>query len=290
MLPARRDPEIPGDLLLDTVAQYVNTYAKMTPEALDVVTLWIAHTYMRDANQTLVFETSPRLYLLSSEPGSGKSTVLKLLNLLCPNTFGLDIEPTQPGLVFTINKEHATVLLDEGDILFGSGGRKSSVRAVINQGYTRDGSILNGIGGKPNRTNVFGPVAIAALDKVQTGTDGNLDALLSRGFIVHMAKATEPPQRFGRLAREQAAALVPWIAMWAAQVRDKLPEEPEIPEGLKNRPEEIAIPLLSIAQSAGERWMGRGQQAIEGVLLNRPRVLENPTVALNNILGSLAIA
>ena len=72
---------------------------------LDAVTLWAAHSWARDEDGRLVFRATPRLYLLSSEPGSGKTRVLELLNLICPATHDLTIEPTAPGLVKTIGQE-----------------------------------------------------------------------------------------------------------------------------------------------------------------------------------------
>jgi len=72
----------------------------------------------------MVWGATPRLMMLSSEPGSGKSRVLELLGWLCPATFGLDTEPTAAGRAWTLSAEHATALLDEADILFGRGRRK----------------------------------------------------------------------------------------------------------------------------------------------------------------------
>ena len=91
---------IPGDQLLDLIRQWLGTYIRFpSAAALDVVTLWAAHAHCRDESGKLVFRATPRLFLLSSEPGSGKSAVLELLNMLCPETYGLTLEPTGPGLV-----------------------------------------------------------------------------------------------------------------------------------------------------------------------------------------------
>ena len=123
---------IPGDQLLDATCRWLGHYARYpSAAALDAVTLWDAHTHARDKDGVLVFRATPRLYLLSSDPGSGKSRVLELLGMSCPATFGLDLEPTAAGLVFTIGREHATVLLDEGDVLFGAAaeGERLSARS-----------------------------------------------------------------------------------------------------------------------------------------------------------------
>ena len=111
--------------MLDLLRQWIGTYARFpSAAALDAVTLWVAHSHMRDEEGTLIFRATPRLFLLSSEPGSGKSKVLELLNMTCPATYGLDLEPTKAGLVHTVGKERATVLIDEGDLLFASGQQR----------------------------------------------------------------------------------------------------------------------------------------------------------------------
>ena len=132
--------------------------------ALDAITLWAMHAHYRDEAGRLALAATPRLLLMSSQPGSGKLTVLEMLNVLCPWTYGLDSEPTAAGLAHSIDKEHATVLLDEADVLLGAGRRKEAVRAVINAGYTPNGSMLRMRGSKAERVKVFGPLALAGLD------------------------------------------------------------------------------------------------------------------------------
>ena len=181
---------IPGDQLLDLIRQWLGTYIRFPSKAAhDVVTLWAVHAHCRDGSNPktggkLVFRASPRLYLLSSTPGSGKSQALELLNMLCPNAYGLTLEPTGPGLVKSM-KNDETVFIDEGDILFGRGARKEQVRSVINGGYTRNGTYLT----RYDRERVFGPLAMAGLDVLETDTGETLNALLSRGFRIRMRKA-----------------------------------------------------------------------------------------------------
>ncbi|HSR24455.1 MAG TPA: hypothetical protein VLW53_12950, partial [Candidatus Eisenbacteria bacterium] len=91
---------IPGDQLLGLIRdKWFGRYARFpSPAALDAVTLWAAHAHMRDEAGVLVFRATPRLFLLSSEPGSGKSRVLELIGMISPACFGLDLEPTPAGL------------------------------------------------------------------------------------------------------------------------------------------------------------------------------------------------
>lgn len=284
---------IPGDQLLDLLRDaYFGHYARYpSPAALDAVTLWGAHCWMRDENGVLVFRATPRLFLLSSEPGSGKSHVLELIMRVVPNCFSLDVEPTKAGLVHTLNKEQATVLLDEGDLLFAAGQRHSDVRAVINGGTYRHGTVLNGKGAKANREPVFGPIALAGLDVMETGTGDMLNALMSRGVKIRMQKATgdDRPAKLTRQGEEAAAKAKVWLERWAAQVRDEVAAaEPEIPEGIEGRTEDIWAPLLAVADAAGGEWPERARAACLELALGKPDGGENLKAEFDEFAESFA--
>ena len=277
---AATGPRIPGDQLLDILRdQWLGFFARFpSPAALDAVTLWAAHTHMRDANGVLVFRATPRLFLLSSEPGSGKGRVLELLMQVVPNCYGLDLEPTKAGLVHTINKEKATVLLDEADVLFGAGDRSRGVRAVINGGTYRYGTVTNGRGDTTNRVPVFGALALAGLDVMEKTTGDKLNALLSRGVKIRMEKASGEgrPPKLTRQAEESAGKAKMWLERWAAQVRDEVAVAvPEIPEGVEDRPDDIWTPLLAVADAAGGTWPERARAACLELALGKPDGGEN---------------
>jgi hypothetical protein len=260
-------PSIDGAALLDGVAKYIGHFARFPSRAcLDAVTLWAAHTHVRDNDGRLALAASPRLLLMSSEPGSGKSTVLELLNLLCCQTYGLDIEPTEAAFRSMLADDHATALLDEGDVLFGSGKRRSAIRAIINASYTRNGAVSYVRGGKINRVKVFAPVAVAGLDVMERATGGMLAAILSRSVIIRMRRpddGTDVPDitasTAGQEAGEQGAEL---LSKWALGNREAiLATEPELPAGVRLRPAQIWRPLLAVAEVAGGSWPERARRA-----------------------------
>jgi hypothetical protein len=273
---ARQDAQlVPGDQLLDLIRDgWFGHFCRLpSPAALDLVTLWAAHCWMRDENGVLVFRATPRLYVLSSEPGSGKSHLLELLALIVPNCFGLDLEPTAPGLVYTISREKATVLIDEGDCLFATGARRQAVRAILNGGYTRHGTYLNGKGAKASREPVFGPVAVAGLDTMETDTGDTLKALLSRGVKIRMQKAAsdDRPPKMTAASEDAAAKVRHWLGIWAGQVRGQVADaQPEVPEGLEGRPEQIWIPLFAVADAAGGSWPERARAACRELTMAEP--------------------
>lgn len=257
-------PQLDGAQVLDFVAAYLDEFASFaSPAARDAVALWAAHSHARGQDGRLAWRATPRLLLVSSEPGSGKSRVLELLGRLCPNTFGLDTEPTVAALAHTIGREHATVLIDEADVLFGRGARKEGVRAVLNSGYLRNGTTLKMRGGKADRVAIFGPVALAGLDVIETATGGTLEALLSRCIRIRMSRAAGPvadltdrADRGGYLLRQ---ALGSWTGSHTAGFAAA---EPELPEGVHGRTAEIWTPLLAIAEAAGADWPDRAWTAL----------------------------
>lgn len=256
---------VDGARVLGYARQLLTRYARFpSAAAADAATLWAAHAHARDKDGTLAWQATPRLMLLSSQPGSGKSRVLELLGWLCPSTFGLDTEPTAAGLAWTLSSEHATGLLDEADVLFGAGKRRESIRAILNSGYRRNGTILRMRGGKGDRQRVFGPVALAGLDVLQTSTGESLAPLFSRAIVIRMRIAAEAVPPLDREGCAAAARIRTALALWTAGVRDEAAQaQPELPAWLMNRPAEIWTPLLAIADAAGGGWPERAREACE---------------------------
>jgi hypothetical protein len=67
-----------GASLLDDARALLSRFVAFPDEhALNAVTLWCVHTHAMDA-----FGSTPRLALLSPEPGSGKTRALEIIELL----------------------------------------------------------------------------------------------------------------------------------------------------------------------------------------------------------------
>ena len=148
------------------------------------------------------------------------------------------------------------------------------MRSIINGWYTRHGTYLTGKGGKATRVPVFGPLAMAGLDTMETDTGDTLTALLSRGIKIRMTKAPSDnrPAKLTANAEEAAGKAKIWLERWAGQVRDEVAAaQPEVPEGLEGRAEQIWIPLLAIADAAGGEWPARARAACRELALAEPQ-------------------
>ena len=287
---AVREQRYDGAQVLGYARQLLTRYARFpSAAAADVAALWACHTHARDKDGVMVWSATPRLMMLSSEPGSGKSRVLELLGWLCPATYGLDTEPTAAGLAWTLSSEHATALCDEADFLFGRGRRKESIRAILNSGYSRNGTVLRMRGSKGERQRVFGPVALAGLDTTQTSTGESLAPLFSRSIIIRMRRSDGAVPQLDDQGRAAASKLRTALAAWTATVRDDMAHaRPELPDWLMNRPAEIWTPLLAVADAAGSDWPNRARAACEELARHSDLAEPGHTDVMSDLAGIMA--
>ena len=203
-----------------------------------------------------------------------------MLSVLCPNAPGILVEPSEAAVALLIAKHHRTILLDEGDILFGSGKRKAAIRAMLNSGYKQGGTWDRVRKGDVDSIRTDGAKAIAALSVVKTGTGSALDALMTRitGWEMHKppagVKLHKIRERFGTDGQgvpitglSIGAHLNGQMASWGAQERTTLAAAVlELPEGVELREEEKWGPLLGVGARAEANRQGRedGEQRTEG--------------------------
>lgn len=260
-----------GATVLDDARAYIRRFAVLPGDAeYDIVTLWAAHTHVYEACYI-----SPRLALLSSDPGSGKTRVLDLLSQLCARA-RLELDPTGPALAAMISQLKPTLLIDETDTIFGARGSSSAkrqLRGILNSGYKQ--------GAKLTRRNkndfvediVFCPVAFAGI--------GNLpDTLMSRAFAVRMRRrrtGEELEPYFPRLHQAIGTSIGEAMGQWArTKILDLATAWPAMPDGIEDRKAEISEPLLAIADAAGGHWPETARAAVRAVLLSAPDVPAEP--------------
>ena len=118
-------PNAPDDgaAILDGVHAFIGRFvAYPSPEAHDAHTLWIAHTHAMDA-----WESTPRLALLSPEPGSGKTRGLEVSEPLVPRPVeAINVSPSYLFRKMGDPKGRPTILYDEIDTVFGPMAKKDN--------------------------------------------------------------------------------------------------------------------------------------------------------------------
>jgi hypothetical protein len=241
------------------------------PSELDTAVLWAAHTYARESMDNgggLIWRATPRLFVLSKERNSGKSTILGLFLRVCPRTSGLDTEPTEYGLLSSIQEEKPTLLIDELGILIGSDKRKAGVQQILLNGYTPAGTKLRQVDKKRQRVQLFAPIALGGLDVVEESVSENVKAILSRGPIFHVSPPPKDAEQPADMDEEEdyVDEVVRRIRLagmgWTITNREYLrAARPEPAEGAVRRWRQIWRPMLAIADGAGEDWPQRAREA-----------------------------
>lgn len=253
-------PELVASIL-DEVHDLFGRYVAFPSHHAHVaVTVWTLHAWTVEH-----FSSTPRLALLSPEPGSGKSRVLEVLELLTPNPMYVH-DISTASMFRLIEAERPTVLLDEADAHFGTkraAEGNEDLRALINAGH-RKGSVtvrMEGQGAKmtPKRYSAYAAVALAGIGTLP-------ETITSRAVVIPMRrrKPSEYVEPFEHDDAVEATSLASALLKgWAdtPEVERLRWHRPKMPDGVVDRPADVWRPLVAIADHAGPEWSKRIRDA-----------------------------
>ena len=235
---------VDGAALLDEIRAINNRFMVLPMLADVLLTVWDLHTYVFDC-----FSYTPYLHVTSPEKECGKSTLGELMNHLCANA-------TTPGgmsaaaMFRRIESRKPTLLLDEWDTL--SDENRQAALNVLNTGFKWNGvyTICDGDDHDVRDFHTFCPKAIFGLAEAKLP-----DTTRSRCFALTLQKKL-PDEKVEKLTRKFDGSILRRKCLrWANDFRDKLKNsEPVMPPGLSARQEDIAEPLLAIADACGGHW------------------------------------
>ena len=261
--------------LLDDVEAFPQRFIAIPSEhCLIAATLWAAHTHVVDA-----FESTPRLALLSPEPGSGKNRVLEVLELLVPRP--LHAINATPAALFRKVSDQAgppTILFDEVDTLFGPKAKDNEdVRGMLNAGHRRGATALRCVvKGKQIDVEEFPAFCAVAL----AGLGDLPDTIMTWSVVIRMRRRSpgehvEPFRH--RIHSPEAEPIRNALALWADEVREELQHAwPKMPDGIVDRSADVWEALLAVADVAGGHWPDRARVAAVALVAlagDRPRTL-----------------
>lgn len=242
-----------GAELLDDIRDYLCRYvAYPSGHALTAHTLWVAHTHLMDC-----WESTPRLFFGSPEPGSGKTRALEASEPLVPRPVHA-VNCTSAYLFRKVDDDAGlpTILYDEIDTVFGPKAKENEdIRGVINAGHRR-GAVAGRcvVRGKIIETEelpAYCAIAMAGLDDLP-------DTIMSRSITVRMRprspSETVQPWRH-RIDFPVGEKLGQRLADWSDNVREAAAAQmPELPAEVTDRRADIWEPLLTVADLAGGQW------------------------------------
>lgn len=229
---------------LDRFVAYPSHHAKVAH------VLWVAHAHLMD-----VWDTTPRIAFLSTEPGSGKSRALEVTEALVPNPL-LAVSATPAYLIRRIADEDAlpSILFDEIDTIWGSKAPgNEELRALLNSGYRRGASagrcVVKGKEIVAEDFPTYAAVALAGLGSLP-------DTILTRSVVVRMRRRS-PDERVEpyrqRINGPEGERIREGLARWARSVAGDI-DYPELPESIQDRDADVWEPLLAVADAAGDEW------------------------------------
>lgn len=249
-----------GHEVLDDVTAFVARFSAFPSEyCAPTLALWCAHTHAVDQ-----FYVTPRLVLDSAEPGSGKTRVLEVVQYLV-RAPEMTISATPAALFRLVSMGPITILFDEVDVIFNprNSGNNEDLRGLLNAGYKRSATIARCVGDAKNmkveRFPVYAPAALAGIAGAMPTT------ITTRAITIHMRRrrpdeAVEPfrERQVARQAQPLREELAAWIDTTGTQLGDA---QPDMPDGVTDRPAEIWEPLLAIADAAGGHWPDTARSA-----------------------------
>jgi hypothetical protein len=260
-------PNLSGAVVLGGLVAFIRRYVALNDEQADMAALWIMHTHALDAA-----DCTPYLHINSAEKRSGKTRLLEVLAPLVARPWFTG-RVSAAVLVRKTATEQPSLLLDESDAAFkGDRDYAEALRGILNAGFRRGGvtSLCVGQGGNLSYRDfpVFSPKAIAGIGKLP-------DTIADRAVPIELRRRRQGEQveRFRqRKVEPHAVPLHSAAVVWAeANLRALAEAEPELPDELDDRAQDIVEPLLAIADAVGGEWPKRARDAAVALLTGENR-------------------
>lgn len=255
-----RGDTLDGAAILGDIADYLSRFVAYPSEhCLTAHMLWIAHAHLMDA-----WDSTPRLAVLSPEPGSGKSRVLEVTEPLVPRPVeAVNVTPAYLFRKVGDSEGAPTILYDEIDTVFGPKAKDNEeIRGLLNAGHRKHAKagrcVVRGKEIHTEEIPAYCAVAMAGLGALP-------DTILTRSIVIRMRRRApgekvEPYRR--RVFLSEAELLRERLETWAAAIEtDVTGVFPDMPVGIEDRDADVWEALLAVADAAGGDWPQRARVA-----------------------------
>ena len=234
---------VDGAELLDQLAGEFRRFLILPDHGEVILALWNLHSYCFE-----LFDHSPILYITAPTKQCAKSRVLEVLAKLAHNPMSSS-SMNGATLFRSIETFKPTLLLDEMDRIPKE--KKTDITMVLNTGYAREGKVhrCQGHEHKVVSFGVYCPKALAGIGDYTTNT------VTDRSIQLSMYKKLKS-QEVEKFRRYQPEEWQRKCVRWSQDNLDTLERcQPQMPEALSDRQEDIWEPLFAIAQCAGGQWV-----------------------------------
>ncbi len=284
--PEGADAPIDGAALLDDIDAFLAQYVvHPNVHMRHAHTLWIAHTHLME-----LWDSTPRIYFKSPDPGSGKTRALEVSEHLVLRGF-IALNMSAAALIRKLGdktENRPTLLVDEIDTIFGpKAAEHEDIRGVINAGHRRSGTSSRCVTKGSNIEVVdfpaYGAVGLAGLGDLP-------DTIMSRSVVVSMKRRapgeTVKPWRI-REDEPKAKALGARLAQWAAQVKQRLWDGthytvawPPMPDSIADRTADCWEALFTCAALADGHWPQSCENAALAALADSREMGDAPSTGV----------
>ena len=240
------DPVDPCELFED-IRKTIHEYIVLDMPQSYGLTLWVVMTWMMDS-----FQVAPMVFINAPERACGKTQLLEIMSRVCCKSLAVSNMSTA-ALFRLTEKYQPTLMIDEADTFVKD---NKDMQGLINAGHTRSTAFavrVEGDSHEPKIFSVYGAKLVAgiALEKHLP------DSTMSRGLNINMRRklAHESVARLRHADIEKFEVMSAKLARFALDYRDRVSQaRPVLPEMLSDRAQDNWVPLLAIAECAGESW------------------------------------
>lgn len=238
--------------LVSKLKSFIRRYVVVTDNQLEVLSHYILHTHQFSERCQQPF-TTPYLFINSAQKGSGKTLLgIDILGKLCRNYEA--VNNVTEATLFRLANMHATIGIDEVDMLFSGNRTDDGMVSVLNSGYRKGGYVPRADSKEPDgvkRYNTFSPKILIGID---SGT--MKDTTRDRCIPINMKRATDDERKtvsrfLSYKIEDELESLNHEIYEWSVNntvgMRDYEPEMAEV----NPRQEEVCVTLLQVARKTG---------------------------------------
>lgn len=238
-------PGIPSQQLISDLADLYSKHIDFTSPGgptqsqwADTCAVWTILSYTYN-----IFNTVPYI-LLQAPPGSGKTALLNLFQMLCYRGY-LTSNITPSPLFHRLNEQGGTFLLDEAERL--SAGEMREVTNIFLAGYRKGGTATRTEDKVATPFNLYGPKAIAAINHPGSTLASRcitIQLLVRPAGMGQLPPIQQSQERIKSLRDELHILALSHIAP-NAQVNYETPDTCPF----QGRPHDLWAPMLSIAHA-----------------------------------------
>lgn len=232
---------VKASLLFTRIKGFLKKFIVVSDNFYYVLVSYILMTYVY-----VLFQVIPYLWL-NGERGTGKSTIMKLLNKLCFNP--LYCSNITPANIFRqIDNDGSTIILDEFEKMYGED--KQEIIKLLNQGFNKD-AVVSRCVGQNNQVKKFRSFS----PKIMGGIS-NIDDVLFERCIKYTTERVKGAKiikfRETKEQKEEIDTIVQDLYIFGYNYAEKIKkiydsEEIEY-EGNNLREDDLWNPLLCIAK------------------------------------------